>query len=123
MATPESESESYSHSIWRSDVVVKNPKNVFMQGKWDSLAIGTLSGVLMMHVLALFAPFTFNWGAFRVAIVLYLVTALLGICLSYHRNLTHKSFKLPKWLEYLFAYCGALALQVGYLLYYGALLN
>ncbi|KAL5707017.1 palmitoyl-[glycerolipid] 7-desaturase [Ranunculus cassubicifolius] len=31
--------------------------------------------------------------------------------LSYHRNLTHRSFKLPKYLEYFFAYCGLLALQ------------
>ncbi|KAK2651642.1 hypothetical protein Ddye_011498 [Dipteronia dyeriana] len=36
---------------------------------------------------------------------------LLGITLSYHRNLSHRSFKLPKWLEYMCAYCGVQALQ------------
>ncbi|XP_021731823.1 palmitoyl-monogalactosyldiacylglycerol delta-7 desaturase, chloroplastic-like [Chenopodium quinoa] len=107
----EPELRSYSYRIWRSNVVVKNPRNVFAEGKWESLSVGTLSAVVIVHVLALFAPFTYNWGAFWVAIVLSLVTALFGICLSYHRNLTHKSFKLPKWLEYFFAYCGALALQ------------
>ncbi|MCL7035178.1 hypothetical protein MKW94_019405 [Papaver nudicaule] len=35
----------------------------------------------------------------------------LGISLSYHRNLTHKSFKLTKSLEYLFAYFGLHAAQ------------
>ncbi|KNA20896.1 hypothetical protein SOVF_048210 [Spinacia oleracea] len=103
--------ESYSHKIWWSDVAVKNVTNVLVDGKWDSVSIGNLSAVVGMHGLALFAPFNFNWGAFWVAVVLYLATGLLGITLSFHRNLAHKSFKLPKWLEYLFAYCGVLALQ------------
>lgn len=38
---------------------------------------------------------------------------MLGITLSYHRHLSHRSFDLPKWLEYVFAYCGAQAVQVG----------
>nr|GMD92495.1 palmitoyl-monogalactosyldiacylglycerol delta-7 desaturase, chloroplastic-like [Ipomoea batatas] len=60
--------------------------------------------------LSLFAPFCFSWDAFGVAFGLYIITGL-GITLSYHRNLTHRSFKLPKWLEYFFAYCGVHALQ------------
>ncbi|KAJ6827802.1 palmitoyl-monogalactosyldiacylglycerol delta-7 desaturase, chloroplastic isoform X1 [Iris pallida] len=36
---------------------------------------------------------------------------MLGITLSYHRHLSHRSFKLPKWLEYTFAYLGAQAGQ------------
>ncbi|VVA14412.1 PREDICTED: palmitoyl-monogalactosyldiacylglycerol [Prunus dulcis] len=35
----------------------------------------------------------------------------LGVTLSYHRQLSHRSFKLPKWLEYFFAYCGVLSVQ------------
>nr|GMD84126.1 palmitoyl-monogalactosyldiacylglycerol delta-7 desaturase, chloroplastic-like [Ipomoea batatas] len=64
-----------------------------------------------MHLLCLFAPFCFSWDAARVAGRLALVTGALGVTLSYHRNLCHQSFKLPKWLEYLFAYCGVHALQ------------
>nr|GMC92350.1 palmitoyl-monogalactosyldiacylglycerol delta-7 desaturase, chloroplastic-like [Ipomoea batatas] len=60
--------------------------------------------------LSLFAPFCFSWDAFGVAFGLYIITGL-GITLSYHRNLSHRSFKLPKWLEYFFAYCGVHALQ------------
>nr|WDA42943.1 palmitoyl-monogalactosyldiacylglycerol delta-7 desaturas [Fagopyrum tataricum] len=71
----------------------------------------TLSVVIAMHLLALFAPFTFNWNALWVALGLYVATGLFGICLSFHRNLSHRSFRLPKWLEYLFAYFGVLALQ------------
>ncbi|KAI3893482.1 hypothetical protein MKX03_022810 [Papaver bracteatum] len=64
-----------------------------------------------MHICCLFAPFTFSWNAFWVAISLYVITGLFGITLSFHRNLSHRSFKLPKFLEYLFAYCGAQAMQ------------
>ncbi|KAJ0603786.1 putative acyl-CoA desaturase [Helianthus annuus] len=34
------------------------------------------------------------------------------LTLSYHRNLAHHSLKLPKWLEYTFAYFGVQAAQV-----------
>ncbi|XP_062089868.1 palmitoyl-monogalactosyldiacylglycerol delta-7 desaturase, chloroplastic-like [Humulus lupulus] len=94
-----------------SDVVVKRPRRVFSGRKWNSMDMSTAGVVLAMHLLSLFAPFHCNWAAFWVAIALYIVTGLFGITLSFHRNLSHRSFKLPKSLEYLFAYCGALALQ------------
>ncbi len=36
-----------------------------------------------------------------------------GIGLGYHRLLTHRGFKAPKWLEYFLSTCGTLALQSG----------
>lgn len=41
----------------------------------------------------------------------YFITGCLGITLSYHRQLSHRSFTTPKWLEYVFAYCGVMAVQ------------
>lgn len=43
--------------------------------------------------------------------VSYFITGCLGITLSYHRQLSHRSFSTPKWLEYALAYCGVLAIQ------------
>ncbi|KDP37076.1 hypothetical protein JCGZ_06132 [Jatropha curcas] len=97
--------------ILLSDVVVTRERNVFWGRKWNSMDIGTAGVVLATHLLSLLAPFYFNWSAFWVAFGLYCVTGLLGITLSFHRNLSHRSFKLPKWLEYLFAYCGVQAFQ------------
>ncbi|KAL0547475.1 hypothetical protein IC582_017411 [Cucumis melo] len=97
--------------ILLSDVVVKRRREVFWGRKWTSLDIGTAGVVVATHLLTLFAPFQFNWAAFWVAISLYIISGLFGITLSFHRNLSHRSFKLPKWLEYLFAYCGVQALQ------------
>ncbi|KAI7986498.1 hypothetical protein LOK49_LG14G01740 [Camellia lanceoleosa] len=114
-ATPISASESFPESdfgtIALSDVVVKRRRNVYWGRNWNSRDIGTASVVVFMHLLCFLAPFTFKWGAFSVALGLYVVTGLLGITLSFHRNLSHRSFMLPKWLEYFCAYCGAQALQ------------
>ncbi|KAB5534926.1 hypothetical protein DKX38_018012 [Salix brachista] len=97
--------------ILLSDVVVRRRRRVFWGRKWNSLDIGTAVVILAMHVLCLWAPFYFTWTAFWVASGLYVITGLLGITLSFHRNLSHRSFKLPKWLEYFFAYCGVQAFQ------------
>ncbi|KAF3640632.1 Palmitoyl-monogalactosyldiacylglycerol delta-7 desaturase, chloroplastic [Capsicum annuum] len=97
--------------ILLSDVVVTRPRNVLWGRKWNSLDMGSAAVVVSMHLLCLFAPFTFNWAAVGIAFGLYVVTGLLGITLSFHRNLSHRSFKLPKWLEYFFAYCGVQAVQ------------
>ncbi len=41
----------------------------------------------------------------------YVLTGMLGLCVSYHRQLTHRSFRCPKPLEYGLAYLGALAFE------------
>ena len=46
-------------------------------------------------------------------IVLYLATGLFGITLGYHRLLTHRTFKTPRWVERVLATCGVLSMQRG----------
>lgn len=75
---------------------------------WTSVAFfGTF------HALALLAPWFFSWSALGVALVLHWLFGSIGICLGYHRLLTHRSFQVPKALEYTIALIGALALQGG----------
>ncbi|CAI0396768.1 unnamed protein product [Linum tenue] len=90
------------------DVSVVSHEQTRKWNLWDKTAVVS---IVAAHLLALYAPFCFSWGAFWVAFCLYTITGLFGINLSYHRHLSHKSFRIPKWLEYLFAYCGAHALQ------------
>nr|GMC92351.1 palmitoyl-monogalactosyldiacylglycerol delta-7 desaturase, chloroplastic-like [Ipomoea batatas] len=73
-------------------------------------SLGFKAMIPLTHLLCLFAPFCFSWDAVGIAFGLYIITGL-GVTLSYHRNLSHRSYKLPKWLEYLFAYCGVHAFQ------------
>lgn len=66
-----------------------------------------------IHLLALLAFWCFTWPALIVAVGLHWLFGSIGICLGYHRLLTHRSFQVPRWLEYIFATVGALALQGG----------
>lgn len=67
----------------------------------------------IFHALALLAPWFFSWSALGVAIFLHWLFGSIGICLGYHRLLTHRSFQVPKWLEYVIATISAMALQGG----------
>jgi fatty-acid desaturase len=54
------------------------------------------------HAVALlaFMPGYFSWSGLIVAIVGTHLCGLLGINLCYHRLLTHRGLKCPKWLEH-----------------------
>ena len=71
--------------------------------------------MLVMHVLAGVALLPQFWSVGSVAtlLILYWVTACLGVTLGYHRLLAHKSFQLPRWLARFFATCGALSAEYG----------
>lgn len=67
--------------------------------------------IIAMHVGCLAAPFTFTWPAFWTCVALYWVTGGLGVCLCLHRLLTHRSFKVPKPLEYALTIIACLSAQ------------
>ncbi|MGA2992071.1 MAG: fatty acid desaturase [Candidatus Korobacteraceae bacterium] len=69
--------------------------------------------MLMFHIGAVAALFMFNWKAIGLALLLWWVVGSFGIGLGYHRLLTHRGYKTPKWVEYLLTVCGALALEGG----------
>lgn len=74
-----------------------------------------ISGTIALHLAALlgFVPAYFSWSAVGVAIALHAVTMGLGVSLGFHRLASHRSFKVPKPLEYLFILFGTLAGQGG----------
>ncbi|KAG5537541.1 hypothetical protein RHGRI_024859 [Rhododendron griersonianum] len=77
LAAAETVPESNFRRIALSDVVVKRRRNVYWGRKWNSRDVVTASVVVLMHLLCFLAPFNFNWGAFWVAVGLYVVTGLL----------------------------------------------
>jgi stearoyl-CoA desaturase (delta-9 desaturase) len=60
--------------------------------------------IATFHALALLAlmPMFFNWTAVIVAVIAARLFGLIGINIGYHRLLTHRGFKCPKWLEHAF---------------------
>ncbi|HYW47288.1 MAG TPA: fatty acid desaturase [Bryobacteraceae bacterium] len=77
------------------------------------LNVATTVAFALLHVGAVAALFMFNWRAFGVAVFLYCVATGLGISMGYHRLHTHRSYKVPLWMEYFFAVCGACTLEGG----------
>lgn len=43
-----------------------------------------------------------SWWQWLVALIVYFFTGCLGMTMTYHRLLSHKSWNPPKWMEYLF---------------------
>jgi stearoyl-CoA desaturase (delta-9 desaturase) len=69
--------------------------------------------ITTFHVLAVVALFHFSWQNLAVFLVLSYAAESLGIGIGYHRLLTHRSFRAPKWLEYVLTTLGTLAVQNG----------
>jgi fatty-acid desaturase len=79
-------------------------------------AWGPFIWVAGLHVGAVFAfsPACFAWQALIVCLFLMWLTGGVGICLTYHRLLTHRSFAIrPQWLEYVLTALGCCASQGG----------
>jgi fatty-acid desaturase len=70
-----------------------------------------LIGGYHLAALAAFLPIYFSWSGLILAIVSAQVTGVLGINLCYHRLLTHRGFRCPKWLEHFFVVLAILCLQ------------
>lgn len=70
------------------------------------------SGVVSIHLLSLLAliPWLFSWEAFAVGMVsVYFFGRSINLC--YHRQLTHRSFKTPLWLEHYYVVLALCCLQ------------
>lgn len=69
----------------------------------------TIIWIGLIHLGALAAPWTFSWAGLAVAVLLSWVTGSLGVCLGYHRLLTHGSFRTYPLVRRVFACLGTLA--------------
>lgn len=67
----------------------------------------------IFHTGAVLALFFFTWKAIFVAAFLWWISGSLGIGMCYHRLLTHRGYKVPKWLEYTLTVFATLALEGG----------
>ena len=75
-------------------------KAVLKQNKsWAPITL--LAGQLIAQVTAILSLFLIDWTASTIAISLFVyISIMLGITMGYHRYYSHKTFKMPKWIEY-----------------------
>jgi stearoyl-CoA desaturase (delta-9 desaturase) len=73
----------------------------------------TTIALALFHVGAVASLFMFHWRSVAVAAILYWMCIGWGIGMGYHRLLTHRSYQVPKLVEYFLAICGTLTLEGG----------
>lgn len=66
-----------------------------------------------IHAIALTAFWHFSWLGLGLALLGWWAAGSLGICLTYHRLLTHRGFRVPKVLEYFGTILGMMASEGG----------
>jgi stearoyl-CoA desaturase (delta-9 desaturase) len=69
--------------------------------------------LVLLHAGAVAALFMFSWKVVAATAFLYWMTIGLGISMGYHRLHTHRSYRVPRILEYFFAVCGTMTLEGG----------
>ena len=79
----------------------------------DQFAPAKAAFLVGIHVAATATLWHTNWSAIGVCLLLEALCGGLGICVGYHRLLTHRSFKCPKAVEYSLALLGALCVEGG----------
>lgn len=75
----------------------------------DGIAWGPAIWIVLIHVGALAAPWTFSWTGLGVMLALYWLTGGIGICMTYHRLLSHRSFSTFAPIRWVLAWIGGLA--------------
>ncbi len=82
---------------------------------WSNLNWRVITALFLIHLLALPAVWLglFSWSGLILAVFFIWLTAGVGITLCFHRLLTHRSFRTPKWFERVLTLCGCLAWQGG----------
>lgn len=73
---------------------------------WRDLII-----IVSFHLLTIPALFFISWQNLAAMLIGNWIVGSLGVGLGYHRLLTHRSFKAPKWLEYTLTMFGTMSMQ------------
>jgi stearoyl-CoA desaturase (delta-9 desaturase) len=73
---------------------------------WKNVTI-----IASFHLLAIPALFTFSWQNVAALIIGNWIVGSLGVGLGWHRLLTHRGFKAPKWLEYMLSTFATMSIQ------------
>lgn len=68
-----------------------------------------IAWLVLTHLGAAVAPWFVSWQAVVTALALYWLTGSIGVCLGYHRLLTHSAFQTYKPVRWIIALIGGLS--------------
>ena len=69
--------------------------------------------LVVFHLSAVAALFYWSWRGLIVSGLLAWLAGGVGVGMGYHRLLTHRSYRVPKIVEYFLTVCGTLAFEGG----------
>lgn len=80
---------------------------------WRKIDPTPFTAIGLLHAGCVFAffPMFFSWSGLVIALVLWWIVGGWGICIGFHRLLTHRSFHTPKWFEYFLTLLGTMNWQ------------
>ena len=88
----------------------RNAKQTFMNKHFpEGVDWGVVAWIAVVHLGVLAAPWTFSWQGLVAMFALYWLTGGIGICLGFHRLISHGSFQTYKPMRWLIAWIGGLA--------------
>jgi stearoyl-CoA desaturase (delta-9 desaturase) len=76
---------------------------------WADLDWPVVLWIGAIHLAALAAPFYFTWSGLAICLALCWLTGSLGVCLGYHRLLTHGSFATTRPVKLFYAWMGGVS--------------
>lgn len=89
----------------RKPVAIGDPKESSPRGmNWPAVL-----WILLVHAGALLAPFYFTWSGFILCLALIWVSGSIGVCLGYHRYLTHGGFDTYRPVRWVLVLLGQLS--------------
>jgi stearoyl-CoA desaturase (delta-9 desaturase) len=98
-----------------ADVARKVKQDLRMGREHQEGRVNWITAVVMglFHVGAVAALFCFSWKNLAAFAITYLFAINVGIGMAYHRLLTHRGYRTPRWVEYFITACGTMALEGG----------
>jgi fatty-acid desaturase len=98
-----------------ADVARKVKQDIRMGREHQEGRVNWATAIIMgiFHVCAFAALFFWSWAHVVMFCVMYLFAINVGIGMAYHRLLTHRGYRTPKWVEYFITGCGTMALEGG----------
>ncbi|MCP4192519.1 MAG: acyl-CoA desaturase [Planctomycetaceae bacterium] len=101
------DSEEADASLWQEDRAAPITERERTTASGPNYPV--IFWLVLLHVGALAAPFCFSWQGLVIALALYWLTGSVGVCLGYHRLLTHGAFKTYKPVRWVIASIGGLS--------------
>jgi len=108
-ATTPGGAETHSHSTPTAGPTATAGRTFLHDAGRSNPAWQSIIWIGMLHVGALAAPWFFSWQGLVACLVLHWMTGGLGVCLGYHRYLTHAGFKTYKPVRFLLGLFGGLS--------------